>query len=77
MVPFGDAVLQTDEAMIGSEICEELWAPISSHLKLALDGVEIIANPSGSHHQLRKVDKRLNLIKNATSKVFLFLLAPF
>ena len=36
---------------------------------MALDGVEIIANPSGSHHQLRKVEKRINLIKNASTKV--------
>ena len=46
-----------------------------SHLNLALDGVEIIANPSGSHHQLRKADRRVNLIKSATSKcggIYLF-----
>ena len=40
----------------------------SSHLQLALDGVEIISNGSSSHHQLRKVEKRINLIQNATSK---------
>lgn len=28
-VPFGDAVIQTLEAAIGNEICEELWSPIS------------------------------------------------
>jgi NAD+ synthase (glutamine-hydrolysing) len=39
---------------------------------LALDGVEIISNPSGSHHQLRKADRRVNLIKGATSKVNYF-----
>jgi NAD+ synthase (glutamine-hydrolysing) len=45
------------------------------HIYLALDGVEIIANPSGSHHQLRKADRRVNLIRSATSKcggVYLF-----
>ena len=31
-------------------------------------GVEIIANASGSHHELRKLDSRLTLMKNATSK---------
>jgi NAD+ synthase (glutamine-hydrolysing) len=42
---------------------------------LALDGVDIIANPSGSHHQLRKADRRVNLIQNAMRKcggVYLF-----
>jgi len=37
-------------------------------LQLALDGIDIIANSSGSHHQLRKVNKRIGLIQNATSK---------
>ncbi|CAF0844428.1 unnamed protein product [Brachionus calyciflorus] len=74
-VPIGDAVIQTNEATIGSEICEELWSPLSPHINLALDGVEIISNASGSHHQLRKADRRVNLIRNATSKcggIYLF-----
>jgi len=33
-----------------------------------LDGVEIIANGSGSHHQLRKLDKRIDLVRSATTK---------
>ena len=28
-VPFGDAVIQTIEGSIGSEICEELWSPLA------------------------------------------------
>lgn len=67
-VPFGDAVIQTLDGTIGTELCEELWTPLASHLFLSLDGVEIIANSSGSHHQLRKVNKRIGLIQNATSK---------
>jgi len=39
------------------------------HISLALAGVEIISNGSGSHHQLRKLDTRLDLIRGATSKV--------
>lgn len=30
--------------------------------------MEIIANGSGSHHQLRKLDKRLDLVRGATAK---------
>lgn len=26
-VPFGDAVLATKDTCLGTEICEELWAP--------------------------------------------------
>ena len=46
----------------------ELFAPDSPHTHLGLDGVEIISNGSGSHHQLRKLSTRLDLIKSATSK---------
>jgi hypothetical protein len=28
-VPFGDAIIKTQDATIGSEICEELWTPLS------------------------------------------------
>jgi hypothetical protein len=38
------------------------------HISLALSGVEIISNGSGSHHQLRKLDTRLDLICSATAK---------
>jgi hypothetical protein len=39
------------------------------HISLALAGVEIISNGSGSHHQLRKLDTRIDLIRGATRKV--------
>lgn len=35
---------------------------------MALDGVEIFTNSSGSHHELRKLSTRINLIKEATLK---------
>ena len=41
----------------------------SPHIALALAGVEIISNGSGSHHQLRKLNTRLDLILGATAKV--------
>ena len=36
---------------------------------MSMDGVEIITNCSGSHHQLRKLHKRVDLIRSATAKV--------
>lgn len=36
---------------------------------MGLDGVEIFTNSSGSHHELRKLSKRVDLIKEATAKV--------
>lgn len=45
---------------------------------MGLDGVEIITNSSGSHHELRKLYRRIDLIKEATLKVFSHLNAlPF
>ena len=67
-VPFGIATIATMETVIASEICEELWTADSPHIALALAGVEIICNGSGSHHELRKLNSRLSLIKSATSK---------
>ncbi|XP_077968595.1 glutamine-dependent NAD(+) synthetase-like [Styela clava] len=67
-VPFGDGLLSTIDTCIGNEICEELWSPNSSHISQSLDGCEIIVNASGSHHQLRKLNKRMELIISASAK---------
>lgn len=39
---------------------------------MGLDGVEIFTNSSGSHHELRKLYTRVELIKEATMKVCSF-----
>lgn len=67
-VIIGDCVLETLETKLGAETCEELFTPQSPHIAMALDGVEIITNSSGSHHELRKLDTRLELITEATKK---------
>lgn len=68
-VPFGDGVISTLDTCVGTEICEELFSVSSPHITMALDGVEIFTNGSASHHQLRKLDTRVDLVKDATSKV--------
>ncbi len=67
-VPIGCAVIVTQDTTLASETCEELFAPHSPHIDLAANGVEIIANGSGSHHELRKLNTRISLIRNATEK---------
>lgn len=67
-VPFGDAVISTLDTCIGAETCEELFTPQSPSINMSLDGVEIITNSSGSHHELRKLNERLDLIINSTSR---------
>ncbi|GMM31068.1 glutamine-dependent NAD(+) synthetase [Martiniozyma asiatica (nom. inval.)] len=67
-VRFGDAVINTQDTVIGAETCEELFTPQAPHVQLALDGVEIITNSSGSHHELRKLNTRVSMITEATRK---------
>lgn len=67
-VPIGDCIIETNDTKIGAETCEELFTPQSPHISMALDGVEIFTNSSGSHHELRKLDTRMELIMEATKK---------
>ncbi|KAF4555258.1 Glutamine-dependent NAD(+) synthetase [Elsinoe fawcettii] len=64
----GDIIFDTLDASFATETCEELWTPDSPHAEYSLQGVEIILNSSGSHHELRKLDTRINLILEATAK---------
>ncbi|KAM7278118.1 hypothetical protein ACFE04_005252 [Oxalis oulophora] len=65
-VPFGYGFLQFLDTAVAVEVCEELFTPIPPHAELALNGVEVFMNASGSHHQLRKLDLRLRAIVGAT-----------
>jgi NAD+ synthase (glutamine-hydrolysing) len=64
----GNAVIECKDTTIACEICEELWVQKNLHVDYGLDGVEIIANGSGSHHELRKLSDRLELIKSASKR---------
>lgn len=67
-VPFGDCILATRDTVIGAEACEELFTPQAPHINMSLGGVEIITNSSGSHHELRKLDTRIELMQEALRK---------
>ena len=67
-VPFGDCCIETIDTKISPETCEELFTPNSPHIALGLSGVEIFTNGSGSHHNLRKLNQRIDLICSATAK---------
>ncbi len=67
-VPFGEALISTRDTCIGAETCEELFTPAAPHSPMALAGCEIFTNSSGSHHELRKLNTRINLILDATRK---------
>ncbi|GMI03239.1 hypothetical protein TrLO_g15009 [Triparma laevis f. longispina] len=62
------AIKSMDGVSVCSETCEELFTPNSPHISSSLSGIQIITNGSGSHHELRKLNQRLDLIVNATKK---------
>ena len=64
----GEVAFETLDGSFASETCEELWTPNSPHSLYSLAGIEIVMNSSGSHHELRKLDTRINLIQEATAK---------
>jgi len=71
----GDALISTIDTCIGTETCEALFTPRSPGIGMGLDGCEIISNSSGSHHELRKLNTRIQLIVQETLKsgrIFLY-----
>lgn len=67
--PIGPAILEcSDGVTLACETCEELWTPSASNITLGLEGVDIIGNGSGSHHVLRKLRARVELLESATRK---------
>ncbi|XP_030504428.2 glutamine-dependent NAD(+) synthetase [Cannabis sativa] len=64
--PFGYGFIQFLDTSVAAEVCEELFTPSPPHAELALNGVEVFMNASGSHHQLRKLDVRLRAFIGAT-----------
>ena len=67
--PIGFAALRLRDGVLGAETCEELFTPDPPHIQLLLSGCDVIVNGSGSHHQLRKLNTRVELMQGATDKV--------
>ncbi|KAL9236720.1 hypothetical protein vseg_011356 [Gypsophila vaccaria] len=65
-VPFGYGFIKFLDTTVAAEVCEELFTPDPPHAELALAGVEVFMNASGSHHQLRKLDVRMRAFIDAT-----------
>ena len=67
-VPIGIFAISSADTVVSFETCEELFTPNAPNILFSLDGVEIIANGSGSHHVLRKLNTRIELCQSATKK---------
>ena len=56
-------------ALLGIEICEDLWAPEPPSGPLALAGALLIANPSGSNELVAKAEYRRDLIRQQAARL--------
>ncbi len=56
--PIGDILFQCGDVRIGLEICEDAWVAARPGATLALQGVDIILNPSASHFAFGKIRVR-------------------
>lgn len=53
--PIGDIFFQIGDIRIGLEICEDAWVAARPGVALALQGIDIILNPSASHFTFGKI----------------------
>lgn len=71
-IPFGNQLLfelgdSEERVILGVEICEDAWTPISPSRKLTLAGAEVIVNLSASNEVIGKAEYRRNLIGNISA----------
>ncbi len=63
-----DQLFALDEAVLGVEICEDLWAPMPPGTAACLAGANIMANLSASNELIAKAEYRRNLVHMASAK---------
>jgi len=68
-VPVGNDLLIRlgDDALLGVEICEDLWAPVAPSSMLYLGGAEVIVNLAASHELVGKRAMRREMVKGNSS----------
>lgn len=65
----GVIMLQTLDAAIGFEICEESWQEATMGMQYRQAGAEIILNSSASHAAAGKISKKIHLFQELNSKL--------
>ncbi len=73
VVPIGTDLLFQDqelkEAILGVEICEDLWSIVPPSVDLALHGATVLFNLSSSNEIIGKYEYRKDLVKNHSAKL--------
>ena len=54
-------------AVLGVEVCEDLWAPVAPSAQLALSGAHVIVNPAASNALAGKRQYRTNRVKEQSA----------
>jgi NAD+ synthase (glutamine-hydrolysing) len=70
-VPFGTDLLfrlNGSDAIIGIEICEDLWVPLAPHEAQALGGATVLVNISASNEVLGKKDWRRVMVSSESGR---------
>lgn len=68
-VPFGtDLLFEAGDALIGIEICEDLWVPVPPSCNAAMQGANVIVNLSATNEQLGKHNYLVSLIKQQSAR---------
>ena len=72
-VPFGTDILIADRVnplfVLGAELCEDAWVPLSPSVRAALAGATVIANLSASNEIIGKADYRRMLVAGQSAKL--------
>ena len=61
-VPLGDVLFDCGGVKVGFEICEDAWVASRPGSQMALQGVDVILNPSASHFAFGKDDVRQRFV---------------
>ena len=70
-VPFGQTLVRlSGNAVLGVELCEDLWVPAPPSTSLCLAGANLIVNLSASNEAVTKNDYRRSIIAAQSAKCF-------
>ena len=68
-VPFGtDLLFRVGQALIGVELCEDLWMPIPPSSRAAVAGANVLVNLSASNETIGKADWRRQLVQSQSGR---------
>ena len=69
--PLGaDILFETDGFVFGVELCEDLWVPLPPSSHLAVEGADLILNPSASNALAAKHAYRRGLLSQQSGRLY-------